>query len=233
MAKSQKAKVEQTDIRTITPDSMSVMGDKLVEDFESHQKMLMERQRAVEKYNLKEIFKLDPRLRNKLFSNGNILIRLFRKNVAKRLDVQGTDSFIPVQDQVPYETRGGRQDLMDNPLPYVDMGIVCAVPTSKEVLSNLDEMSVGIGDVVEVQSVNLNRDRYYMDKFMVDNVLDGEDAQSGNAFENFEGYALINFAQIEAKRIDLSGFAYWADDYVDENETYHAHADTVRTGTSE
>lgn len=173
--------------------------------FERQQRINNEKQAAVETYN-KSLYSIDPRFENKVFTNNIIIVRLAKDNYLEMSDGDKTESGIIVNaplkknSKMQVETAGGRLELIDNPVPYLMTGVICAFDQdiSSKATGVMAE-NLKVGATVELVGLSLQDSIYYLDKNKGDSPIQKDELIAGaNPFPNYEGYVMIRPGDIEA-----------------------------------
>lgn len=157
-----------------------------------------EKQRAIEAYNKvlddwnKDPSKIDPRFKEKVYLGSTVVVRLYKEDY---MDNSNPKFPIVKANKVPAVTPSNKQIMVDNPLPYLFIGVICAM--SEHAKEQYKELKVG--DKVDLTAFDLKADRYYLDKANIDLVR--ELVEDKELLPNYEGYALLHPSVIEAKHV--------------------------------
>lgn len=191
----------------ITPENNLYLPSNEAQNiiFERQQRINNEKQAAVEEYN-RSLYNIDPRFENKTFTNNIIIVRLVKDNYLEVSDGDKTESGIIVNaplkknSKMQVETAGGRLELIDNPVPYLMVGVICAFDQdiSSKATGVMAE-NLKVGATVELVGLSLQDSIYYLDKNKGDSPIQKDELIAGaNPFPNYEGYVMIRPGDIEA-----------------------------------
>lgn len=195
-------------VSIITPENSLYLPANEAQNiiFERQQKINNDKQAAVEQYN-KDLYDIDPKFDSKVYTNNIIIVRLVKDDYLEVTDEsERTEGGILVNaplrknSKMQVETTGGRLELIDNPVPYLMKGVVCAFdPDIADKATGVFARELKVGATVELLSLSLQDSIYYLDKSKGDSPIPKEDLVAGaNPFPNYEGYVMIRPGDIEA-----------------------------------
>jgi len=140
----------------------------------------------IDNYNFKQCFEIDPYFENSKLVGRNIVIRLFRENFVKVIWERKNglplyEAFIKqvLANPTAYEHQN---TFVDNPLPYVFMGVVQAVGDDVEPCFTP-------GTLVSTINFDLQKSRYYLDAQSIDII---HSPTHGWDTSNFQGYFRVD-----------------------------------------
>lgn len=191
----------------ITPDQSIYLPSNEAQNiiFERQQRMGAEKQAAVEEYN-KNLYNIDPRFESKTFTNGMVVVKLMKDdyleiNNESERNESGLIINAPVrkQSKMQVESQGGKLELIDNPVPYLMIGVVCAFDEDiLEKAGGVMKENLKVGATVELFNLSLQDCIYYLDKKRADSPIERNELIAGvNPFPNYEGYVLVRPSDIE------------------------------------
>jgi hypothetical protein len=193
-----KRKIESVDISAansiiLPPD------EELKINAEKEKVANITRQEEVEKYN-EAIHTLDEKFKTKQFVGTEIIVRLKLDDYLTKGNASELENGIKKVNKVAMQKSSGDWTTIDNPLPYLFAGVICAVP--KIAVDQFKE-NYGIalvpGVEVEIKDIDLPSSRYYLDKAKMD-IKGTEEAmlRGEKMFPNHEGYFKISVYDIES-----------------------------------
>ncbi len=194
-------KTSKADIRTVDPLVLPahVLAEKEFTDMQRREKQI---QAEIDAYN-ESIGVIDPVFSKKEFFGNDVIVRLLHNNF---LTTVSSDSLGEVQVKsarmIEFQDANNPEHyhLVVNPLDYLYIGIVVALPKTLQVHMAENGMDIKVGDWVELSWIDLQSARYYPDKRKIDVVSPREALEKGEkAFPNFEGYFKVNYNYIECK----------------------------------
>ena len=156
-------------------------------------------QAEVDEYNA-NIGNIDPKFASKTFIGNDIIVRLRKEDYLIKNSGDKLKDGIKRDNQFPMQQADGNWTTIDNPLPYIYSGVICAIPpfVAKEYEAN-SGVKLEAGMEVEIDNISLVENRYYLDKTKGDTrPSEQELLKGGKMFPNHDGYFKINIYQIEA-----------------------------------
>lgn len=167
------------------------------EGSEKEQEYLRKKQEEVDTYN-REITNFHPFLKERKFVEGNIIVRLFKMDMVKEIEVMGQTSLIRAYSKMKVPNghdEHGKEKFkhVENLLPYKFEGVVAGFDTS------LDKPFLKKDLKVQLSPFNILDYIYYPDREKEDEPWTAEDVKRGkNVLPNFEGYVKIRANMIES-----------------------------------
>lgn len=190
----------------ITPDTGIYLPENEAQNliYERQQKLNAEKQKAVEEYNAK-IYDIDPAFNDKIFCNNMLVVRLLKDDYVQVDKEEKTETGIivnaPVRktSRIQVESDGGKLEMIDNPVPYLMIGVVCAFdPEIADKGSDTLKKNLKVGATVELFNLSLQDSIYYLDKRKADSPIEKNELIAGaHPFPNYEGYVLVRPSDIE------------------------------------
>ena len=156
-------------------------------------------QAEVDEYNV-NIGNIDPKFTSKTFVGNDIIVRLKKEDYIIKDSGSDLKDGIKRDNQISIQQGDGNWTTIDNPLPYIYSGVICAIPPF---VANEYEANSGVkleaGMEIEIDSISLVESRYYLDKTKGDTrPSEQELLKGGKMFPNHQGFFKINIHQIEA-----------------------------------
>lgn len=171
-------------------------------------------QESIDDYNFNVCPNVDEWFDTITLTNNDIIVRLHKENYIKSIQETGFgcvyESWI-----TPVDMRGGKgteAKWEDNPLPYVNSGVVCAIsPNAEAELARKQEEAakygiiydrLKVGDIVNLAKLSAADYRYYRNKQVQDYFKTVDDFR----LNNFEGYVKLNYNMLESIVRDKNNF---------------------------
>lgn len=193
-----KRKIETTDISAAKNIGLAP-AEELLEIAEREKEHNLKIQAEVDEFN-DNIGIIDSRFASKTFIGNDIIVRLRRQDYLIKNSGSDLKDGIKVSNEIAIEQADGQWNTIDNPLPYMYSGVICAIPSfvTKEYEAN-SGVKLTEGMNVEISDIALIPARYYLDKTKRDMRPSEQELLKGGAmFPNHEGYFKISVYDIES-----------------------------------
>lgn len=193
-----KRKIENTDISAAKNIGLAPEKE-LIAIAEREKAHNLKVQAEVDEYN-NNIGTIDSKFKSKTFIGNDIIVRLRKEDYLIKDSGDKLKDGIKRDNQFPIQQGDGNWTTIDNPLPYIYSGIICAMPPF---VANEYEVNSGVkleaGMEIEIDNVSLIENRYYLDKTKGDSRPSEQKLlKGGKMFPNHEGYFKISVYDIES-----------------------------------
>lgn len=169
------------------------------EYFDNQQKQLLKQQAEVDAYN-SSIGQIHTAFQEKELTGSRVIVRLFKHNAITPLPgaFGGVAIRKDMKIKIPNKSKTGTV-WVNNPFPYMYMGIICQTPVNKNFLENFPEFTDKVGHLVDLEFISFGQKIFYPDNHFVDPLIPDDEVEQGiNPVPNFQGYIQVFPSEITA-----------------------------------
>ena len=172
------------------------LGEFDINAYNEREKDAIKAQKIVDDYNdkVRKNEGVDPLISERNFVNGNIIVRLFKKDkVAPNPLLKG--GIIPKENKITVQNPDtGRQSKVTDPLPYCHEGVI--VNYDKSLRDRFGFIERGLQ--VQLEPFELRSKTFFPDKGQAIEFLTFSQLLDGATLPGFEGYFIISISDIES-----------------------------------